>query len=76
MKYSPNNAAFPMAGLPRAVMASDVTEEIRFLTYRLEVLAGWPGSPGRDARMAATRERLENLLPAYLSLSNEQGRAA
>jgi len=76
MKYSSNNAAFPMTDLPRAVMAPDITEEIRFLTYRLEVLAAWPGSPGRDARMTATRERLENLLPAYLSLSNEQSRAA
>ena len=76
MKYSDNNAAFPMAGLPRAAMAPDITEEIRFLTYRLEVLAAWPSSPGRDSRMAATRTRLEALLPAYVSLSNEQNRAA
>ena len=76
MKYSQNNAAFPIAGLPRAVMAPDVTEEIRFLIYRLEVLAAWPGSPGKDARMAATQARLDALLPVYLPLSNEQSRAA
>ena len=76
MKYSQNHAAFPMAGLPRAVVAPDVTEEIRFLTYRLEVLAAWPSSPGRDSRMAATRARLDDLLPAHLPLSNEQSRAA
>jgi hypothetical protein len=75
MKSLPNTAAFLTAGLPRAV-APDITEEIRFLTYRLEVLAAWPNSPGRESRMAATRSRLNDLLPVPLSESEERSIAA
>jgi hypothetical protein len=53
---------FSIAGHMPGAISQDVNEEIRFLTYRLEVLAQWPKSPDRDARIAATHSRLKMLL--------------
>ncbi len=46
----------------QGAILQDINEEIRFLTYRLEVLAEWPDSPDKDGRIAATHSRLESLL--------------
>lgn len=51
-----------IAGHMPGAISQDVNEEIRFLAYRLEVLAQWPNSPCKDARVAATHARLKTLL--------------
>ncbi|HZT38922.1 MAG TPA: hypothetical protein VFA28_13580 [Bryobacteraceae bacterium] len=51
-----------IAGHMPGAISQDVHQEIRFLTYRLEVLAQWPKSPDRDVRIAATHSRLRMLL--------------
>jgi hypothetical protein len=50
------------AGQMQGAISQDINEEIRFLTYRLEVLSEWPDSPDKDARIAATHSRLKSLL--------------
>jgi hypothetical protein len=46
----------------QGAISQDISDEIRFLTYRLEVLARWPDSPSKHARIAATQSRLKALL--------------
>ena len=57
-------------------LAADIQEEIRFLTYRLEVLEGRPSSPARDSHIKATIARLKTLTPEDAPAADPVRRAA
>jgi hypothetical protein len=61
-RHSPTlNPAIPESVLFARELADHALQEIRFFTYRLDVLRAWPPSSRRSALITATEDRLRRL---------------